>query len=70
MADYIFIVDRGNATLNSAIAKEEIENKAIKETKAYKNNKLIYLNAQTWYVSGSGMQSINEMTAEITRAFD
>ncbi len=68
--DYIFVIDRSNAIHNTPVARDVIENKLIKQTKAYKNHHLVYLNAQLWYISGNGIRSISEMTDEVAAAYE
>lgn len=63
--DYLFIVDRNEAVKGKGASKQEIENKLIQQTKAYKNGKIIYLNPQVWYLSGGGITSTNMMIDEI-----
>lgn len=69
--DYLFIVDRtailGN---NDTSAKQIIENDLVKNTNAYKNNKIIYLDPNTWYLSGGGIESTNMMVDDIQKAID
>jgi len=66
--DYLFIIDRGAIVNGKGAGKDEIENALVKQTNAYKNNKIIYLNPQVWYLSGGGLISINKMTDEIREA--
>lgn len=66
--DYLFIVDRGAIVNGKGSSKDEIENALIKQTNAYKNNKIIYLDPTVWYISGGGLISINEMADEVVNA--
>lgn len=63
--DYLFIVDRNMVVQGKGVSKEEIENRLIQQTKAYKNGKIVYLNPQIWYLSGGGITSTNMMIDEI-----
>lgn len=63
--DYIFVVDRTAVVDKKATNKEEIENKLIQQTNAFKNGKIIYLNPEIWYLSGGGIISINKMIGDI-----
>ena len=40
----------------------------MKKTSAYKNNKIIYLDSQAWYVGGTGFKSVNTRISEIENA--
>lgn len=63
--DILFVVDRSAAIGDTPLNKEEIENKLIQRTNAFKNGKIIYLNSETWYLSGSGLNSLNMMIDEV-----
>ena len=63
--DILFVVDRDAAVGGDASAKDSIENELVKKTNAYKNDKIIYLNADYWYLSGGGLLSMKEMIKEV-----
>lgn len=63
--DVIFVIDRSAAVGGEIGAKETLENELVKKTNAYKNNKIIYLDAVNWYVAGNGLQSTKAMTKEV-----
>ncbi|EPY2274817.1 siderophore ABC transporter substrate-binding protein [Clostridium sporogenes] len=64
--DYIFVVDRGAVVQGGKKSVNKIlENDLIKTTKAYKNNKIISLNPELWYISSGGIVSTTEMLKEI-----
>ncbi len=67
--DYLFVVDR-DAVVSSnaeagASAKQIIENELVKNTKAYQNGKIIYLDPSYWYLSGGGLVSVASMIEEV-----
>lgn len=65
--DYLFVVDR-DAVVEGALdspAKEVIENALVKNTNAYKNDKIIYLDPNYWYLSGGGLISVTEMIEQV-----
>ncbi|WP_313581054.1 ABC transporter substrate-binding protein [Chishuiella sp.] len=66
--DILFVIDRSDAIGDKGLNKDEFENPLIKNTNAYKNNKIIYLNSSIWYLSGGGISSINMMMDEIENA--
>lgn len=66
--DVLFVIDRNVAVGGDAGAKKVVENELVKKTNAYKNNKIIYLDANTWYLSGGGLKSIKLMAEEIEAA--
>ena len=63
--DYLYIIDRTAVIDREETNKEAIENRLIQQTNAYKNGKIIYLDAEIWYLSGGGITSINKMIDEI-----
>ncbi|REC50211.1 siderophore ABC transporter substrate-binding protein [Chryseobacterium pennipullorum] len=68
--DILFVIDRSDAIGDKALNKEEFENKLIKNTNAYKNGKIVYLNSSVWYLSGNGIESVNMMMDEVEKALD
>lgn len=69
--DYLFVVDRDAVVEGGAqTAKEVIENDLVKNTNAYKNGNIVYLNPEYWYLSGGGLISVNEMLVEVEKAFE
>lgn len=65
--DYLFIVDRNAAVLGKVANKAEIENPLVKQTKAYKNQAIYYLDPNVWFISGGGLTSVKLMTDDILR---
>jgi iron complex transport system substrate-binding protein len=66
--DYLFVVDGGIVSKNkdaAVSAKQTIENDLIKNTKAFKNGNIIYLDANYWYLSGGGLVSTANMADEV-----
>ncbi|RST71289.1 siderophore ABC transporter substrate-binding protein [Siminovitchia acidinfaciens] len=68
--DILFVIDR-NAAIeeNAEPAKEAVENDLVKKTTAYKEGKIIYLDAEYWYLSGGGLTSIKEMIKSVEQAY-
>lgn len=66
--DVIFVIDRSAAVGGEVGAKETIENELVKKTNAYKNGKIIYLDAVNWYIAGNGVQSTQLMVEEVKAA--
>ena len=67
--DMMFVVDRNAAVGADASAKDSLENELVQKTNAYKNDKIIYLDPDYWYLSGGGLQSVSEMVTDIHSAF-
>lgn len=67
--DYLFVIDRGAVVGGKSSAKQVVENEMIKTTKAYKENHVVYLDPNYWYLSGGGLISVSEMVKEVGAAF-
>ncbi|WP_025785499.1 siderophore ABC transporter substrate-binding protein [Sporosarcina sp. D27] len=63
--DILFVIDRDAAVGKGANAKKTIENDLVKKTNAFKNDKIVYLNGEYWYLSGGGLKSMKEMIKEV-----
>ena len=66
--NYLFVVDSGAVVTTgegASSAKQVLENDLIKGTKAYKENHIVYLDPNYWYLSGGGLISVAEMVKEI-----
>jgi len=66
--DYLFVVDRDAAVNGESGAKKTIENDLVKNTKAFKDGNIVYLDPNFWYLSGGGLVSVAEMVKEIDAA--
>ncbi|MGM9956728.1 MAG: siderophore ABC transporter substrate-binding protein [Peribacillus sp.] len=64
--DYLFVIDRDAVVGDGAAAKETVENDIVKNTNAYKDGHIVYLDPNYWYLSGGGLESVNEMVNEIS----
>lgn len=67
--EVLFVIDRTAATGGESNIEKDMENDIIKQTTAYKNDRVIYLDGPLWYLSGGGLQSehakIEEILAEL-----
>ncbi|AKO92317.1 siderophore ABC transporter substrate-binding protein [Priestia filamentosa] len=65
--DYLFVIDRSAVVGGEDSAKKTIENDLVKKTNAYKEDHIIYLNPNYWYLSGGGLLSVPEMAKEVEK---
>ncbi|WP_338751310.1 siderophore ABC transporter substrate-binding protein [Bacillus sp. FJAT-52991] len=63
--DYLFLVDRGAVIGGKASAEQVVENDLMKNTKAVKNDNVVYLDGNYWYLSGGGLGSVSAMVKEV-----
>ncbi|MEH6991454.1 siderophore ABC transporter substrate-binding protein [Neobacillus drentensis] len=68
--DVLFVIDRSAAVGGEIAAKDTIENELVKKTNAYKNGKIIYLDAVNWYIAGNGITSTQSMVEEVKAAIE
>ena len=67
--DYLLVVDRTAAITEKANnAQTVLDNDIIKQTKAYKNGHIVYLNAANWYLAFGGLQSMEMIAQELDSA--
>ncbi|GAB3045983.1 siderophore ABC transporter substrate-binding protein [Virgibacillus ainsalahensis] len=64
-ADRLYVIDRTAAVGGETSAKQLVENDLVKNTKAYENDNIYYLDPDFWYLSGGGLVSVSEMINEI-----
>lgn len=66
----LFVVDR-TAAIGTASDENAalLENDFVYQTDAYKNNKIINLSSDLWYLSGGGIESIHLMVEEVVADF-
>lgn len=68
--DILFVIDRGAAIKRETASLAQFANPLIQQTNAYKNDKVIFLNPEIWYLSGGGLKSIKMMVDEIEKAIE
>ncbi|SDM87026.1 siderophore ABC transporter substrate-binding protein [Bacillus sp. OK048] len=68
--DVLFVVDRSAAIGGEVGAKDTLENELVMKTNAYKNGKIIYLDAVNWYIAGNGITSTQSMVEEVKAALE
>lgn len=65
---YIFVIDRTAAVGGEGNAAETVENDLVKNTDAFKDGHITYLDPQYWYLSGGGLISVEKMVTDIDAA--
>ncbi|TFJ91589.1 siderophore ABC transporter substrate-binding protein [Lentibacillus salicampi] len=67
--EILFVIDRTAAIGGDSNIESDMENDIIKQTTAYQNDQIVYLDGQLWYLGGSGLQSelakMEEISAEL-----
>lgn len=67
--DILFVEDKNAGHQEGEIDTSGVENKLVRQTNAYKNDKIIYLTPDLWYYGGGGSQGIRLMAKDIGKAF-
>lgn len=67
--DVLYIIDRNEIMLGKKTNKNEIENALVKKTNAYKNNRIIHVDPNVWYLSGGGTYSLNHMVDDVLKGY-
>lgn len=66
--DYLFVLDRAaSVTGKTGGAEAAMNNDIIKQSKAYKDGKIVYLNTNNWYLMNGGLHAMGEMIAEVNK---
>jgi iron complex transport system substrate-binding protein len=68
--DYLFIVDRNAAVVGKKANLSEVENPLVKQTNAFKNDRIFYLDPDLWFISGGGLTSVDLMVDDIVARFE
>ncbi|MDX8044704.1 siderophore ABC transporter substrate-binding protein [Gracilibacillus sp. S3-1-1] len=63
--DYLFVIDRNAIVGGEDSAQKTLDNDLVNGTNAAKNDKVIYLDPNFWYISGGGTESVREMVTEV-----
>src|SRR5699024_5637685 len=63
--EVLFVIDRTAAINGESNINTDMENDIIKETTAYQNEQIVYLDGALWYLSGGGLQSELEKIEEV-----
>src|SRR5690625_4155882 len=66
----LYVIDRSAAIGEESGAEQIVENKLVEDTDAYKDDKIVYLDPEFWYLSGGGLVSVTEMIDEITQSLN
>ena len=69
--DWLFVLDRDAAIgREGTSAKQLLDNELVRQTNAWKNDQVVYLNAQNWYLVGGGLGALHSTIQQLSEAFD
>lgn len=70
--NYMFVIDKSviSSDKNQKPAKEILNNNLINNMEVAKNDNIIYLDTQSWYLSDGGFMSTNTMLDEVSKAIN
>ena len=68
--DWLFVIDRDAAIgRDGAAAQRMLDNELVRQTKAWKNQHVVYLNGLNWYVmGGAGLTAMQENVDQLSEA--
>ncbi|RFC66133.1 siderophore ABC transporter substrate-binding protein [Fulvimarina endophytica] len=65
--DWIFVIDR-DAAIGRGSAASLLDNELVHGTKAWRNDRVVYLDPALWYLAASGLQSMQASVDQISEA--
>lgn len=69
--DYLFVVDRLSAIgQGGEDAKATLDNDLVRQTTAWQNGQVVYLDAASLYIAGGGIQSMNRVLDQLIATFE
>ena len=68
--DILFVVNRDAVVGGDGNASSTMNNDLVNSTNAAKNNKIIMLDPEVWYIAGGGLESVNIMIDETMSALN
>ncbi len=67
--DYLFVIDRDAATGQKGQAAEALlDNDIVRKTRVWEAGRVVYLDPDNWYLSGTGLTAMQAMVEEIAKA--
>lgn len=66
----LFVIDRAQVVGGEITASKTLENDLVKETTAYKEGNIFYLDPMIWYISSGGFRSTDMMLDEVSKSLD
>ncbi|WXL25998.1 siderophore ABC transporter substrate-binding protein [Ectopseudomonas mendocina] len=68
--DILYVIDR-TAVMERrpALNRETLENPLLRETKAWKNNRVVFVDSQTWYLCTASFTCLNRIADEVIQGY-
>ncbi|WP_426393312.1 ferrated catecholamine ABC transporter substrate-binding lipoprotein SstD [Mammaliicoccus sciuri] len=66
----IYAMDRGQAIGGKSTAKKALSNDVIKDVDAVKNNKVVNVDAQLWYLASGGVRTTEKQVDEVIKGLE
>ncbi|WP_043709394.1 siderophore ABC transporter substrate-binding protein [Corallococcus macrosporus] len=68
--DWLFVIDRDAATgQNAGNARQVLDNELVRQTTAWQQGQVVYLDPATTYLSGGGIQSVKLLRDQVATAY-
>lgn len=66
----MYVIDRSAAVGGTVYASDTLNNDLVNGTMAAQNGKIIYLDSETWYLIGGGLNALQTMVNEVVAAYE
>ncbi|MBB3900324.1 siderophore ABC transporter substrate-binding protein [Roseococcus suduntuyensis] len=67
--DWLFVVDRDAAIGRGGAARRALDNPLVRQTAAWREDRVLFLDPLNWYLAPGGIQSTQLMVGEVGRAY-
>lgn len=68
--DYLFVLDKASISGQEVTAKETMNNDIIRSLDAYKNDRIVYVSPNSWYLLMGGLKSSETVVNEVETAIN
>ncbi|MEI7377369.1 siderophore ABC transporter substrate-binding protein [Dickeya chrysanthemi] len=67
--DWLFVIDRDVAIGQTGAARQVLDNPLVRQTTAWKQDQVMYLDPGVWYLGGGGIQALRQMIKQIDEGY-
>lgn len=69
--DWLYVIDRDSAIgRDGEAAKQHLDNEIVRQTNAWKNGRVVYLDSVSWYLVGNGITAMQKTVDQLTAALN
>jgi iron complex transport system substrate-binding protein len=67
--DWLFVIDRDAAIGQTGAARQVLDNPLVRQTTAWKQGQVLYLDPANWYLIGGGIQALHSMIKQVSESY-